>query len=96
MAWGGGLHGNAVFFEEAGPGFSGVFRGARVASNMTNMVAVGFVERDDFVGGGEETSGGFVFDEYGVSISAEEVFEEEESVVASYGYGADRTLVVDA
>ena len=75
--------------------FSGIFRGARVASNMADMVAVSFVERDDFVGGGEETSSGFVFDEYGVSISAEEVFEEEEAVESPDGCWADHALIVD-
>jgi hypothetical protein len=57
VAWGSGLHGDSVFFEEAGPSFGGVFRGARIAADMAYVVAVGFVERDDFIGGGEEASG---------------------------------------
>jgi ribulose 1,5-bisphosphate synthetase/thiazole synthase len=65
-----------MMFEEAGPSFGGVFGGARVASDMADVVAVCFVERNDFVGGGEKASGGFVFDEYGVSVSAEKVFEK--------------------
>jgi len=64
-----------MVFEEAGSIFGGVFGGARVASDMADVVAVCFVEGNDFVGGGEKASGGFVFDEYGVSVSTEKVFE---------------------
>ena len=65
VAWGGRLHGDSMLFEEIGSSFGGIFGGASIATDMADVVAVGFVEGDDFVGGCAKTSGGFVFDEYG-------------------------------
>jgi len=72
-----------------------VFRRACVGAKVANSVSVQGVEGDDLFGGLEERGGGFVFNEDGVAIAAEEVLEEKEASVPSDGGGIDEALVVD-
>ena len=95
VAGGRWLHSDLMLVEKTDTGVCGVFGRACVTADVAYVVAVEFVEVDDFGGDREKTFAGFVFDENGVAKAAEEVFEEEKSTVSSSGDGADGTLVVD-
>jgi hypothetical protein len=95
VSWGGWAQGNAMKRAQAVTGCRGVLGGACVAAKVANPMAMLFVECDNMFCGLKECGRRFVFDEDGMTIAAEEVFEEEKARMSSNGGGIDKTLIID-
>ena len=81
MAGGSWLHDHTVAFLKNGSGGLIVFGRARVTANLTNLMTMLAIKTDDLFRGTEERGTRFIFDEYCVAKPAEQVFEEEETII---------------
>jgi hypothetical protein len=95
MAGGSWLHDHTVAFLKNSSGGLIVFGRARVAANVTNLMTMLAIKSDDLFRGTEERGARFIFDEYGVAKPAEQVFEEEETIIPANRDGADGPLIVN-
>jgi hypothetical protein len=95
VAGGGWSHGDAVAFLKSSSGGQVVFRRARVTANVTNMMTMLAIKPDDLFRGTEERGARFIFDEDCVAKPAEQVFEEEKTIIPANRDWADGSLIIN-